>query len=466
MWVKRSNRKSLTEILLGNGIETSMECHHSDSFPVDPIAGNDLYLIWDLEPKDKRAVPNIIVVSNGHLRDFLAWAITYFPAYRPFTAYFRVVEFDMLASLQTWFEPPSLYGLETACVGIIIAEALLLSSAREKAASISTISCSTTISYALSRALALGANSSQLEFVYEKWLIARKLTEQPERKLDIEHLKDIYHMLAILRHDGLEKQQLDLITKVPKAVIEACSQLKNKGRISDKTWGDLTEGVQELKDAQRQMESTREARVKYFQRLLSNDSFSKLNGAVVQAFVCGYLGSLIGPGTLSHVDLVARYLSQSPMALLWYGLCAGFYKKNELLTSFNVLGRRLLRELLRYEPLLSPPVSDISLTELQVLLESNGAPIDFRTFVSNRVTTELYPCISTYLIWPKRESKQQMDLFSKSNDSALRRELLLDLGSLLKEALNIHQLLLEPGKQNDVSGTDPSRKIMKKKRKK
>ncbi len=461
MWIKQSDRKNLAEILAGNIDEASTGCRPSDSFPVDPIVGNDIYLIWDLDPKEKSALPSIIVVADEHLRDFLAWAMTYFPAYRPFTAYFRVLEFGTLAGLKNWFQTPCLNGLETACVGLMIGEALLLSSAPKKPLEIEPVACSTTISYVLARALALGANSKQLEFVCERWSEARQITQQPTRKLETGIVREIYLMLALLRSDGSDDQRLDSSVGVPKGVVEACSQLKNEGTISETTWGQLTSGVEELKGAPQKMEVTREERVRYFQRLLSDHSFSKLSDDTAQAFVCGYLGSLIGPGSLSHLDLVVRCVSESPSVLLWYGLCAGFHRKNELLTVYNVLGRRLLRELLRHEPLLAVPTADIAFSELHVLLEGNGKPLEFCTFRSNRVLVELLPCISIYLVWPKQETEQQMELFPKSIESTVRSDLLLDLGSLLRQAIDIQRLLVEPRGRNTTSQREPNRKTKK-----
>lgn len=454
MWIKRSDRRRFTDTFLGNNSEITIDYHASDFFPVDLIPENDLYLIWELEPKNKRILPNIIVVADGHLRDFLAWAITYFPIYRPFTAYCRVLEFGELTSLRNWFESPSLDTLETACVGLIICEAHLLSAASENPAQMAAISCSKTISYVLSRALALGANENQINIVCEKWTLARKLTEQPVCRLDMKHIKCIYKMLTKLRSGGRLDQPLNSDTGIPTLVVKACSQLKCEGKISDKTWDELTTGIEELKAAQQQMESTREDRVRYFQRIISNQSISKLTGDVMQAFICGYLASLIEPGSLSHIDLVSRYTSQLPNALLWYGLCAGFHRKNKLLTSFNILGRRLLRELIRYEPLLRPPFADIAISELQILLERKEKLFDFRTFISKRVVAELIPCVSTHLVWPKREGKQ-MGLFSKSDEFFNRTELLSDLESHLKDALKTYRLIVEQGNQNRHSKSKP-----------
>ncbi|MGA2955252.1 MAG: hypothetical protein ABSF48_05970 [Thermodesulfobacteriota bacterium] len=437
MWIRKSDRKSLIEVLSGNGAAGIQGCHPSDSIPTEPLSGDDIYLIWDHDPRVRIHLPIQIIVGKGHLRDFLAWVSTYFPDYRPFTGYFRVLDFETLTNLRKWGESPSLEGVEAGCIGLIIGEALTLLPDLGGRVSLTTIACSSTISYSFARALALGAMPNQLDLVREKWSLARKLTEQAPRKLEIGYVEDIWNVVAYLQLKG---GQVLVIPKIPGVILEACLQLKEKGEISDRTWVELTANNEELRAAQEKMRATREERVLYFQRLLSSDAFSKLHEASIQSFVPGYLASLIGPGTMSHINLVSPHLHQLQTILLWYGLCAGLHRKNELLSSFNVLGRRLLRELLRAEPLLGRPSTDIAVSELEVLLEGNGKSIGFRTFSPNYVLVELLPCISTYLSFPKRDAIRQEELFPKP----LSAELLSKLGLLLEKAVEVQRLLTGP----------------------
>jgi hypothetical protein len=468
MWILDSNRRDLTEMLLGNGIGTYSECRFSEHFPTHTPSGDNIYLVWDSKPEDKAVLPSIIIVADGHLRDFLAWATTYFLSYRPFTAYFRVLEFQTLESLKHLLHPPSLEGIEAACVGLIIAESLLLSFGMEKPVPLTPATCSSTISYALARALALGASYNQLDIISEKWLVARKLTGQPDRKVEAVAVREIFKIPFLLNSQIHQKTIVDAdklvsITKI----VDASWEIKRDGKISDVTWYKLTNGIEELKTAHRQMESSREERVRYFVRLLAENIFTRLPKDV-GAFICAYLVSLIAPGSLSHIDLVSRYGFPLPTTSIWYGLCAGLYKKNELLSSYNGLGRRLLRDLLRYEPFLAPPVSDIAISELQVLLEGNGKAVEFCTFTSNRAIVELQPCVSTYLMWPrhgaKQETTQQISLFRESGEPGFRDKLHRELGSHLKQALDIYRRLNEPtpSEPSRTDKADPKQKRKKK----
>ena len=203
----------------------------------------------------------------------------------------------------------------------------------------------------------------------------------------------------------------------------------------------MTGDIRELKTAQIEMAAPREDRVRFFHGLLSNETLSNLTDKNLRSFICGYLASLIGPGSMSHIDLITPKILQMGDILLWYGLCAGLQKKNELLDSFNVLGRRLLREILKYESLLNRPSADIAITELQILLESKIKEIEFRTFSPQHIVVELMPCVSTYIAWPKREIGEQETAFSKTTftfkASIHYQEEALEIEKLLSDSRDI-----------------------------
>jgi hypothetical protein len=428
MWIKSSNRKELIEILVQNGM--TLSCRYSDSISIEPIVGDDLYLIWDIDPRKRKCLPTVIIVAEDRLGDFLAWTSTYFPSYRPFTAYFRVLDFKTAIEFKPIIDTPSFDGLETACIGIILGEALTLYEDARRS-SISPAACSRTNSYFLARAVAFGSTTKEIDKICEKWLLARKLTEQSGRNLETSQIKSIWKLITILKNRVNENLQIDGISN---NLVEACFQIKNNGQITNDLWNLLTGDIRELKNAQLEMTAQREDRVRLFQRLLSIETYPLLNGNNSQSFIYGYLASLIGPGSMSHIDLISPNISKMRDVLLWYGLCAGLQKKNEILDLFNVLGRRLLRELLEPESLFNRPSADISISELQILLMSNSKGIEFRTFSPQHIVVELMPCVSTYLAWPKREVTQQKELFPK-------QPLLLKLRSLIAEALEIEKLL-------------------------
>jgi hypothetical protein len=104
-------------------------------------------------------------------------------------------------------------------------------------------------------------------------------------------------------------------------------------------------------------------------------------------------------GSFEHIDLLLPYLDRYPTALLWYGLCAGLHPDSEIQQVGNCLGRRLVRDLLAPDPILSHPKYDIAVSELEVHLDREQ-PLDFRTASQNHIAVELLPGVPAYLKWP------------------------------------------------------------------
>ena len=94
---------------------------------------------------------------------------------------------------------------------------------------------------------------------------------------------------------------------------------------------------------------------------------------MTSSFLAGLLADQIGPGSFEHVELLLPYLNQYPTALIWYGLCAGLHPDSEVQQVGNCLGRRLVRDLLAPDPILSRPKYDIAVeTSLRcTLIERN-----------------------------------------------------------------------------------------------
>lgn len=362
MWVLEANRQTLVDLLAGNAREIFYRAFHQDQVMVKPLSKDDVCLLWESDPREPPLLPAVIVLANGRTRDFLAWAITYLTSYRPFTAFFKVMEHNVLTGLQANSDLLSLNGEEAACVGTIIAEASLVSFMSGKKVYLTPNSCSGLLSFALTRAIAIGTSTQVLQGVTEKWFVARKLSDQ---SYSSELLREIDEICKVLLEFRLRSSGQDslLFARSSSPIVDACLEIRREGRVSDNLWHQLTSGIEGLRDAHEHMQGTREERVIYFQHTLTNENLISSQNLKSANFLVGYLASLIAPGSLAHIDLVMKYISSFRTAALWYGMCGGLQRKNEVLLSFNVLGRRLLRELLRKERLLDPPTCDIALPD-------------------------------------------------------------------------------------------------------
>lgn len=438
------NRRELLSVL---GQEMLINAQKHDFFPIIPISNDDLYIIWEHDPKKIRSLPSVIIVSEGKEKDFLAWAITYFPNYKPFTAYFRISELKKITKFDLQREIPSLdKRVGTACLGIILSETILLSNQIIKYPLLNPINCTGTLSFLLSRALAVGADSDQLDSICERWSILRNIIGNKNHNIESSFIKDLFLIIYSLNeseYDYLKESIHNLET-----VAQACSDILLSNRVSDDIWLKLSNGTKELEDAHKIMAAPREERIKYFEYLIKIESFSKITDKFHREFIIGYLGSLIGPGSLSHYELMSQYFDSSPKILIWYGLCAGLQKKNDLINSFNILGRRVLRELLKKESILDTPTADISFLEFQLLLEGDIKITDFRTFASTRVNIEILPGVNGNFAWPRKEFRNQVDLFTNPEEMQNKDNLLKELSNHLTKALDIQKALTNKRYEN------------------
>lgn len=355
---------------------------------------DELMLLWATEPPASlqgEHLPDAIMVRSHQTREFIAWITTAAGGYRPFTAFVRIIDPEY-AQHALELREPSLGRFENAVAGLIIAEALTLSGAQRSVSALSLLPCESTYSYSFARALALGYVHDGGDPTAAPFALARKLTRQPARKLGDELLSTTLKVLSGLAADNAVP---DRSGRVPPFVWETCRELQS-GQEVKRSWGLLADSGVLPQQFLVELRGSREHRVRIFERILHGPN--RLD-AVASSFLAGLLADQIGPGSFEHVDLLLPYLDQYPTALLWYGLCAGLHPDSEVQQVGNCLGRRLVRDLLVPDPILSRPKYDIAIGELEVHLDREE-PLYFRTASQNHIAVELLPGVPAYMKWP------------------------------------------------------------------
>lgn len=398
MWAVPASRKTLLDILGRQplmpplkGVLDPERSHLMES-------SEELLLVWSKEPVHSAAgsmngeqLPDAIVVRPHQTREFIAWVTTVAGGYRPFTAFVRIIDPE---AAQHAFEPkpPSLGRFEDAAAGLIIAEALTLSGAQRSVSGLSLLPCESTYSYSFARSLALNYVHDGKDPIAAPFGLARRLTRQASRRVPDELLSTTLRVFSGL---AAESSILDRSLGVPPFIWETCRELQIEREVK-RSWRLLSDaGVvpQQILD---EFRGPREHRVKAFERIFQNPDGLD---ALTASFLAGLLADQIAPGTFEHVDLLLPYLNRYPTALLWYGLCAGLHRDSEVQQIGNCLGRRLVRDLLIPDPILSRPKYDISVNELEVHLDREE-PLEFRTASQNYIAVELLPGVPAYMKWP------------------------------------------------------------------
>ena len=338
-------------------------------------------------------LPDAIVVRAGGMRKFLAWATTVFGGYRPFTAFFKVVARHHLEQ-DLPSQEPALGAVENALVGLILGDALAHSTGSQRSVTgLSLLPCESTYAFTFARAWALGfQGGASVDSVREPWALVRKLTRQSPRRLNDDSIRTALEVVTFLAGGSDAHSQ----SRVPAFILEACGEIHAGGEVTT-SWP-LLEG--DLGGLGHEMKGTREQRVRAFERVLRDTTNLE---PVSAAFLTGLLADQIGPGTLEHVELLSPYLHEHPMAAVWYGLCAGLHPQSEVQQVGNCLGRRIARDLLVSDSIVSRPKYDISVSELEVCLDRD-VPVEFRTASQNHMAVELLPGVPAFVKWPVKDA--------------------------------------------------------------
>jgi hypothetical protein len=482
MWALAADRKTLLDMF---GKERwhhlQRAVHASPSTLLD--RREELLLLWATDPTPGNSefppgerLPHAIVVRADDMREFIAWVTTYIGGYRPFTAFFRVISPE---DAQLAFEPsePSLGGLENAVVGLIISEALTLSTTQRSVSALPLLPSESTYCYSFGRALAIGRVQRAKGFdpVSAPLAIARRLTRQPARKLGDDALAAALKVVSGLATHTSAPGASD----VPAFVWEACQELASQGEVK-RSWDLLGTPGAPLSRALNEMRGSREHRVRIFERVLGDTNQVDV---ITSSFLAGLLADQIAPGTFEHVDLLLSYIDRYPMALVWYGLCAGLRPDSEVQQVGNCLGRRLVRDLLASDPVISRPKYDISVGELEVYLDREQ-PLEFRVASQNHIAVELLPGVPAYMKWPVppaaegvpggskevplHPGREQRELPLKSalgeippSEQRLSSEQEYAIRELERALERVKLVFKEPGRGGDTDRLDEDRKRLK-----
>lgn len=441
MWVTTVSRRQFIDFIEVGDRPTVSNAWETDSPPA-PMEGDSLTLVWRDKPdSDRRSppFPAVIVVDRHMRRDFLAWALTYFKGFRPFTAFCRVIDSSSADTIFRQPRAPSLGGLDDAALGLILGEAIAYSEGQRDARPLSVVGCASTCSFAVARTLGFGLlahNHTAGEDIWRSWFEARAMTHQPALRLGPQELRTPWLVMLRLRENEpsilspfvLKSHQLEFESSDEVAdIASACLDLRNSGEVGRTSWERLTKGLPELNRARNFVKSSREDRVRSFEQAL--EVLLRTPARAISSFLAGCIVSQIGPGTMDHIRLLQEHVQRFPNALLWYGLCAGLDRRAILKNFAGGLGRRILREVLREESFLDQPRCDIAFSELEILAENEGGGLDIRSGHSGQLEVEIAPCVSTLVRWPGSRPDA-----SAAKDAALFDEEWEYLATLLKEA--------------------------------
>ena len=458
MWLSSVTKKELLEIFELQSFTGPMIVSQRENFD-DLSVKSEYVLVWNKDPKKETILPVIIMVGGDRRNDFLAWAATYLPSIKPFTAYCRVLEWAEVPPELAGSEP-SLQNLEESCLGLIFGEAASYNLARHSdVKDLSPAICCETYSFARARSLGFGLESQ--ESLIDKWIQFRKLTK-PDSDHDWVLLELIWSVLLEVAAPfklsaPARLQRVESIRKISRDLIESVWVLKQSGILSYDDWVLVTRAFPELRMIFPEVRGTREERVRVLDVHLKTLEETAERDPLTAGFIAGYLTNLITPGTFEHAALLIPHLEKIPSSLIWYGLCAGMSKESQLKKYSHGLGRRVLRELLRRESVLERPRCDVALSELEVLRRAENSQFgEIRTNRRGCLEVEIVPRVNVVVEWPSSNDRKPSPNTSYSEQEI--RGLVTDLGHALLKADNVRERLAHLLPDSKLSEFSPPRK--------
>ncbi len=448
MWFASANRKSLLDLIAGIDPFTVLDIKLGNFLKAVFIENKELLLIWQEKPAVNAFQPDMILVEPTKLDDFLAWTSTYLLNLRPFTAFCRVMDYEIVEQVLSTRKKMSLGRIQEPCIGVIIGESITHHDNGELG-TITPTSILSTYSFAMARAHALGIMPKGNNIITTRWFNARKLTKQSERVLSAEKMQDIWAVLGLLGMKRVPKKKTIEYSKNILTVFDLCCELADTNSISAKTWQKKMKEFSLLAEFPAQMKEARERRVIWFEKCSNAIREEYGNKQTIGAFLCAFMASQIAPGSMKHVDLLRPFLRTFPSVIVWYGLCAGLYSKTMVYDYDYGLGRRILRDLLRWDPIYGKPMSDIGLDELQVLSKAERSEMRIRPMSHMHLTVEIAPGVMTAVAWPPHSNNKQLaEKTKKEKKDEILKDPLNQLGQLLNKATVIYNDLVKTKKDD------------------
>lgn len=449
MWHKTLSRVEFAD-LLGN-LDKRANPPSPDGINLEAAPSADSVVVfWSNASPPQRFSPILVVVADNSLRDFLAWAATFFGSFRPFTSFCRVLPWSLVSNLTTRSEI-SLDDLETVCVGAVMGEALTEARTRTVFDTLSIQAFASTYSFAMSRAWALHHSDVILQRIPENWTIARELTEQPKRKLPLRDLTDVWAVIRVLSSSSHRPNDMDFELNL---IARACRELRDQREIDAITWDQLNTDKIGYRQMRRDMSGPREERVRFFERFVED---LRPGNSRASSFCCGYLASLISEGSLDHIDLLFRHLDQLPTAAIWYAVCGGLSPSSKLMSDKGGLGRRLLREIEAPGSVSHPPQADIAVDELRVLFSSDNRPPPFIRRNINSISVEVAPAVQVSLRWSSTQRGDSSAATSAANgELAVTLSVLQQMGESLEKTLAIYKGIMAHFRQAEPRENPPT----------
>ncbi len=443
MWVAKANKKLLLDLIQSQDPFKTLRIEDNINIKSIDLLKEELLFVWGNIPDKGIFLPELIYVPQGQLRDFLAWASTYIVFFRPFTSFCRVIEWPQKIDNNN-INNNSIIGFESSLIGIILGECLT-HYINKDIRKINPLAIKSTYSFAIGKGFSLNTFYSTTNYLEERLLKMRYLINYPKQVLRVMDIKQIWSVFSSLINNKNTQTTLFNIDSL-NGILNACNNINEYGQISPETWSYLSNNYLKLNDFNIKMKDTIEERVIWSEKCISTLNDSNLDKRVI-SFLSAYIISQIAPGSIKYVNLLSPSLEKYPDIILWYGLCAGLYPNSEVLYYNDGFGWRILRDIIETDNFYHRPNCDISLDELEVLIDVDKPNKGFFSEYQSYFTIEIAPMINVLVINPNSSIENNSGQTINKNEK--NEELLNQIGSSLSQTMILYKKYYDTVNKDD-----------------
>jgi hypothetical protein len=365
---------------------------------------------------ETRPRPSVLVAREDELRRLFGRYSQLHQDLSPITAWCHVLTPRFIEPLDSLTRFPSLYGLEAAWAGLIVAETALV--LEKPVSAIRIASCFATQCFAIARTNAIW-NHISIEEIMERFnslirllRLDRNSIGKPENRIRTVRtsMTPVYECLVALSRgrNSTRSSQLE-------PIIEALNQLRlSRGRNGPQEAAALAEPVLHYApEAEALLQFTTlapEMRLRLFDRLVSALNAEPERAEVrrnVLAMLAGYI-STVAAGGASSLTIAEQLSAQRPEITAWAYMIGGIGENVVWTSSFDGLGRLVARELLRPLRLDDPPVCDFAFEEANVVVDSDlkDPLVHLRVKQSRTLSVALFPGVNLAIPLPEAIQSQ------------------------------------------------------------
>ena len=334
-------------------------------------------------------LPQVIAGEEQCLDDLFAWSASYLRGLGPLSGLVRTLSFKQLIDALSCQPPTEGWKVAGGVVGLIVAEVCCRGGPRIGIGEAAGALPHSTLSFAISRAWALGYPSHTIHELVEQYIqlshgLGRSSNEEISRAVvnvasTVVGMKDIPGSKQ--RKRGSTDRWWDLL-RGGVGVYDVMSEvLRNPNAL----FGDM--------DVYRTSEMTAEEKVQFFDVLVP--TLVTKGGSAEQsesAFALALAAFMCRPGFAQQATLVRHYQQELPEAILWLGALQSFSPLADVLLLQSGTGWRIAREVYRSSDLFAAPRAEASGAEVNKLLRARSKSI-LRLIDKARVEIEIYPMI-------------------------------------------------------------------------